>query len=371
MSQTHREALAEKLLLAMSDTEARGCAELLLLAGVPRTRSAVQSARVALGDLVNRGLARRLGGASPATFLAVPAPEAGPEEHVWLSDLDAVLTFKTSTSRGASASGNRTTVVATAKLGPSWANGASVPGWSTDLSAYQVGRGGVSEAIRRGTERMSAIILAMVPSFRKRVSLQTETSEGDSCLQAPGWYPLGSLRSPSLCEWNARMKHKALCDFFGTCPRIPECPLPENLPVFCRRRGDCAISRLRLAPVTGSITTGPGYREAGDCEGIYLAPRYYDACPRAEDWYDSALGLSDILRATVPSALLRDRPAVRGTFTITVTFQPDPYTDEPTCVTPHWRDECDAPYRDEDDAPPAPTDPCPVQPGKPCNMGAA
>jgi hypothetical protein len=122
---------------------------------------------------------------------------------------------------------------------------------------------------------------------------------------------------------------------------------------------DCAINRPQPAPVTGTLTTGPGYRAAGDHESCYLAPRYQDACPRAEDWHEHALGLADILRATVPCAVERGRPSLRGTFTVTVTFQPDPYADEPTCVIPYERDECRQPYRHVDDAPLDLPNPCP------------
>lgn len=121
----------------------------------------------------------------------------------------------------------------------------------------------------------------------------------------------------------------------------------------------CAINRPQPAPVTGTLTTGPGYREAGDYESCYLAPRSYNSCPRAEDWYEHAIGLTDILRATVPCAVERGRPSLRGTFTVTVTFQPDPYADEPTCINPRGRDELGTPYRDEDDAPLDLPNPCP------------
>jgi len=121
----------------------------------------------------------------------------------------------------------------------------------------------------------------------------------------------------------------------------------------------CAINRPQPAPVTGTLTTGPGYREVGDYESSYLAPRSYFDCPRAENWYESAIGLPSLLGATVPVVLEPYGPTVRGTFTVTVTFQPDPYTDEPTCAIPYERDECRQPYRGEGDAPLDLPNPCP------------
>lgn len=87
----------------------------------------------------------------------------------------------------------------------------------------------------------------------------------------------------------------------------------------------CAIGRPTPPPVTGTLTTGRGYRLTGDGETAYLAPCHPD-CGHPGDWYDRAIGLTALLRSTAPEA-----DQQQGRFEIVVTFHPDPYSGAPEC----------------------------------------
>lgn len=157
-----REALGARLRPLLSETEGRGCVELLTLAGLPSGRGYAQTAAVALNELVSKGLARREKsyGHGPQ-FFAVPAPAAASEERVGLPELDAILVFKTTIGRPFGAPSDRTTVTCTALLGPSWPAGTRVPPWSTGLFASQVAAGGLGAAKANGTARLRAALSAL------------------------------------------------------------------------------------------------------------------------------------------------------------------------------------------------------------------
>lgn len=111
----------------------------------------------------------------------------------------------------------------------------------------------------------------------------------------------------------------------------------------------CAIGRPTPPPVTGTLTTGRGYRLTGDGETAYLAPCHPDEW-HPFDWYDCALGLAGLLRSTVPEA-----DQQRGRFEISVTFHPDPCSGAPECEPYHGRTCRDGRAWD---APPPEGDPC-------------
>lgn len=154
-----REALAARLLPLLSLTEGRGCVELLTMAGLPSGRGYAQTAAVALNELVAKGLARREKpyGHGPQ-FFAAPAPAAASQERVDLPELDATLTFTTTTARPFGAPTDRTTLAVSCALGPSWPEGVHVPGWSTGLFASQVAQGGLGGARANGLTRMRAAL---------------------------------------------------------------------------------------------------------------------------------------------------------------------------------------------------------------------
>lgn len=159
---TDREILAARLRPFLSQEEGRTCGELLRLAGLSADKGRVQSAARVLTELVMQGVARReqIYGHSTRFFAAL-SPVDGIEERIELPELDATLVFRTTVTRPHGAPSDRTTLAVTCALGPSWPEGAHVPGWSTSLFASQVAQGGLGSAKTNGTARMRAALSAL------------------------------------------------------------------------------------------------------------------------------------------------------------------------------------------------------------------